>query len=156
MASMNKTLIHKEEVIDDLEPISRVLFCPSMVENGRVSPTAFELDELERGPETYVSLFLLNLFQPTKENCAKKMHARKEGDVLFGHAVSVINKCKDIVYDQISLSFKKHDKHSVGHIGLHYSNGGKAIKGKCSEPSFIIITRLIARQFKPIPFSSHA
>lgn len=152
---MNKKAIHNEEFIDDSEPISRVLFCPSMVENEHVSPTAFELDELERGPETYVSLFLLNLFQPTEENCAK-MHARKEGDVLFGHAVSVINKCKDIVYDQISLSFKKHDKHSVGHIGLHYSNGGKAIKGKCSEPSFIIITRLIARQFKPIPFSSHA
>ena len=150
---MNKTVFHNEELIGDSEPISRVLFCPSMVENERVSPTAFELNELERGPETYVSLFLLNLFQPTEENCAK-MHARKEGDVLFGHAVSVINKCKYIVYDKISLSFKKHDKHSVGHIGLHYSNGGKAIKGKCSEPSFIIITRLIARQFKPIPFSS--
>mgnify|MGYP001135153833 CR=1 FL=1 len=151
---MNNTLVHKEEDIDDLEPISRVLFCPSMVENGRVSPTAFELNDLKGGPETYVSLFLLNLFQPTEENCAK-MHARKEGDVLFGHAVSVINKCKDIVYDRISLSFKKHDKQNVGHIGLHYSNGGKAIKGKCSEPSFIIITRLIALQFKPVPFYSH-
>lgn len=151
---MNNTLVHKEEDIDDLEPISRVLFCPSIVENGRVSPTAFELNDLKGGPETYVSLFLLNLFQPTEENCAK-MHARKEGDVLFGHAVSVINKCKDIVYDRISLSFKKHDKQNVGHIGLHYSNGGKAIKGKCSEPSFIIITRLIALQFKPVPFYSH-
>ncbi len=151
---MNNTLVHKEEDIDDLEPISRVLFCPSMVENGRVSPTVFELNDLKGGPETYVSLFLLNLFQPTEENCAK-MHARKEGDVLFGHAVSVINKCKDIVYDRISLSFKKHDKQNVGHIGLHYSNGGKAIKGKCSEPSFIIITRLIALQFKPVPFYSH-
>ena len=151
---MNKTLIHKEEVIDDLEPISRVLFCPSMVENGHVSPTAFELNDLDRGPETYVSLFLLNLFQPTEENCAK-LHIRKKGDVLFGHAVSVINKCKDIAYDKISISFKKHDKKNVGHIGLHYSNGGKAIKGKCIEPSFIIITKLIARQFKAIPFPSH-
>lgn len=152
---MNNTVFHNEEIIDDSEPISRVLFSPSMVEDGRVSPTAFELNDLKGGPETYVSLFLLNLFQPTKENCAKKMHARKEGDVLFGHAVSVISKCKDIVYDRISLSFKKHDKNSPGHIGLHYSNGGKAIKGKCSDPSFIIIKRLIARQFKPIPFSSH-
>lgn len=75
-----------EVVIDDSEPITRVLLAPSMVENGRVSPTAFELDDLERGPETYVSLFLLNVFQPTKENCAN-IPIRKEGDTLFGYAV---------------------------------------------------------------------
>lgn len=152
---MDGTLIQMAENIPDWERISRVLFCPSMVENGRVSPTAFELNDLERGPETYVSLYLLSLFQPTKENC-EKIRARKEGDVLYGYAVSIINKCRNIVYDGISISFKKHDKHNAGHIGLHYSNGGRAIKGKCYDPSFIIITRLIARQFKPVPFHLHS
>lgn len=140
-----------EVVIDDSEPITRVLLAPSMVENGRVSPTAFELDDLERGPETYVSLFLLNVFQPTKENCAN-IPIRKEGDTLFGYAVSLINKCKDIAYDGISVFFKRHDKYTPGNIGLHYLNGCKAIKGKCAEPSFIILTKLLARQFHAIPF----
>lgn len=147
---MNKITIH-EEVIDNSEPITRILFCPSMIENERVSPTAFELVDLDTGPETYVSLFLLNIFHPTKENCAK-FRIRKEGDVLFGYAVSIINKCKDITYDGICISFKRHDQYKKGHIGLHYSNEGKAIKGKCTEPSFLIITKMIANQFHLRPF----
>lgn len=147
---MNRTII-PQTVINDSEPILRILFCPSMVVNGCVSPTAFELDDLERGPETYVSLFLLSIFQPTKENCIN-FHARKVGDTLYGYATSVINKCKDIAYENISLFFKKHDKTTAGHIGMHYANGNKAIKGKCADPSFIIMTKLIARQFKVIQF----
>lgn len=147
---MNEVALN-ENLIDETEPISRILFCPSMVDNGRVSPTAFELDELERGPENYVSLFLLNIFSPTKENCAK-LRARKEGDVLYGYATSVINKCSGITYDDIVLSFKRHDRNTAGHIGLHYSKGSKAIKGKCIDPSFLILTKLIAMQFVAIQF----
>lgn len=147
---MNRAAIH-DRVIDDSEPISRILFCPSMVVDGCVSPTAFELDDLERGPETYVSLFLLNIFMPTKENC-KNLHPRKEGDTLYGHATSVISKCKHIAFDGISLLFKWHDKNTAGHIGMHYSKESKTIKGKCLDPSFIIMTKMIARQFEAIPF----
>ena len=140
-----------ENIIDETEPITRVLFCPSMVDNGRVSPTAFELDNLDRGPEKYVSLFLLNIFIPTKDNCAI-LRARKEGDELYGYATSVISKCSGITYDDIVLNFKRHDRNTAGHIGLHYSKGEKAIKGKCIDPSFIIITKMIASQFSAIPF----
>ncbi len=147
---MNEVALN-ENLIDETEPITRILFCPSMVDNGRVSPTAFELEDLERGPEKYVSLFLLNIFSPTKENCAK-LRARKEGDVLYGHATSVINKCSGITYDDIVLNFKRHDRNTAGHIGLHYSKGEKAIKGKCIDPSFILITKMIALQFVAVPF----
>lgn len=141
----------QEMVIDDSEPISRILFTPSMVDNGCVSPTAFELNDLPNGPEKYVSLFLLNIFKPTKDNCIN-LHARKEGDKLYGHAVSIINKCKDITYDGISILFQRHDRNTAGHIGLHYSKEGKFLKGESANPTLIIITKLIARQFKAIPF----
>lgn len=141
----------QEKVIDDSEPISRILFAPSMVDKGCVSPTAFELNDLPKGPEKYVSLFLLNIFQPTKDNCIN-FHARKEGDSLYGYAVSIINKCKDITYDGISILFQRHDKNTPGHIGLHYSKEGKYLKGESANPTLIIITKLIARQFQAIPF----
>lgn len=147
---MSRAAIH-DKGIDDSEPISRILFCPSMVVDGCVSPTAFELDDLERGPETYVSLFLLNIFQPTKENCIN-LHARKKGDTLYGYATSLICKCKDIAFDGISILFKRHDRNTAGHIGMHFSKEGRAIKGRCADPSFIIMTRLIARQFAAIQF----
>lgn len=149
---MSKTAIYEKE-IDDSEPISRILFCPSMVVDGCVSPTAFELDDLERGPEAYVSLFLLNIFKPTKANCIK-LHARKEGDTLHGYAISVISKCKDIAFDGISIYFKRHDRNTAGHIGMHFSKEGRTIKGRSTDPSFIIMTRLIARQFKAIQFQA--
>lgn len=141
----------QEKVIDDSEPISRILFTPSMVDNGCVSPTAFELNDLPKGPEKYVSLFLLNIFEPTKDNCIH-LHARKEGDKLYGHAVSIIDKCKNITYDGISILFQRHDRNTAGHIGLHYSKEGKFLKGESANPTLIIITKLIARQFKAIPF----
>ncbi len=147
---MKQTAIQEKD-IDDSEPISRILFCPSMVDNGCVSPTAFELNDLPGGPEKYVSLFLLNIFQPTKENCVG-FNVRKDGDKLYGHAVSIINKCKDITNDGISILFKRHDKNTAGHIGLHYSKEGKFLKGESANPTLIIITKLIARQFQAIPF----
>jgi len=142
-----------DNIIDNSEPISRILFSPSMVDNGSVSPTAFELDDLERGPEKYVSLYLLNIFVPTKDNCAG-LRARKEGDKLYGYATSIINKCAGITFDGIAISFKKHDKNTAGHIGLHYSKGNKAIKGKCIDPAFLIVTKLIAVQFVAFQFPS--
>lgn len=42
-------IANKDNIIDDSEPITRILFSPSMVDDGRVSPTAFELDDLEGG-----------------------------------------------------------------------------------------------------------
>lgn len=151
---MSNRVKHEDEnEIVDTEPISRILFCPSMVFNGRVSPTAFELEDLEHGPEGYVSLFLLNVFKPTKENCAK-IRARKKEDALYGFAKSVVNKCKSLSFDGITLLFKRHDKKTAGHIGLHYSKDNKSIKGKCTDPSFIIMTSLIAKQFQAIQFTS--
>lgn len=141
----------QEKVIDDSEPITRILFTPSMVDNGCVSPTAFEFNDLPNGPEKYVSLFLLKIFEPTKEGCIR-MKVRKEGDILYGYAVSIISKCKDITYDGISILFKRHDRNTAGHIGLHYSKEGKFLKGESANPTLIIITKLIARQFKAIPF----
>lgn len=149
---MSGTVIQKT-VIGDSEPIFRILFCPSMVVDGCVSPTAFELDDLERGPETYISLFLISIFPPTKENCIN-FRARRAGDSLYGYATSFINKCKDIAYDGISLLFKMHDKSTAGHIGMHYSKDGRYIKDKCLDPSFLIMTKLIARQFQAIKFQA--
>jgi len=140
-----------DNIIGDSEPITRILFYPSMVDNGSVSPSAFELEDLEHGPEKYVSLYLLNIFQPTKENCVR-LRARKEGDKLYGYATSIINKCAGITFDGISICFKKHDKNTAGHIGLHYSKGDKAIKGKCFDPSFLIVTKMIALQFVAFQF----
>jgi hypothetical protein len=148
---MHNLTNNKESNIEDSEPISRILFCPSMVDNGCVSPTAFELNDLPNGPEKYVSLYLLHVFQPTKDNCLG-LRPRQEGDQLYGHAVSIINQCKDISHDGISVLFKRHDAHTAGHIGLHYSKEGAFLKGASANPSLIIITKLIARQFQAIPF----
>ena len=69
-------LIVPENIMEE-EDVARIIFSPSMIMNGNVSPSAFFMDELPRGPERYVSVWRAFYRTPTMENVT--FGARKGG-----------------------------------------------------------------------------
>lgn len=137
--------------IGSAEPVARILFSPSMIQNGTVSGTAFEMCELPGGPESYVSLFLENIFHPKLENC-RLLKVRTEGDVLYGYCTAHARDCDGVSFLDVVAFLKRHEKNTPGHIGLHYTKSGINVKGKCQDENFLLLTEIIAKRFKPISF----
>lgn len=98
---MDKTI---SEIADD-EKVARILFTPSHIYKGRVSPKAFKLEKLKSGAEDYISVLRYNadqldtvsaVFQPrTKGNPTNATH--RQGNAtpfpkLFWYICSMIAK----------------------------------------------------------------
>ncbi|MCF0186284.1 MAG: hypothetical protein HUJ98_07345 [Bacteroidaceae bacterium] len=130
-----------ERYIADEEQIARILFAPSMILNGRVSPTAFNLDNLEHGPEKYVSVWRINLQVPTPGNVT--FPPRKAGDCLIGYAELNTGACRQISFEDWAVEIHQRGK-NLFHAGIEYSQGAKKIKGYCEHPSFIVVKKQLA------------
>lgn len=76
---MNRSLT---EIADD-EDVARILFSPSHIFDGRVSPKAFKLDMLKGGAEDYISV--LRYDADCLEEVSSIFRPRAEGDVRFGY-----------------------------------------------------------------------
>ncbi len=133
-----------EDVADE-EYIARIVSSPSMVANGRVSPTAFKLRKLKSGPETYVSVWRLSYGVPTKENAA---HIKfTPGDELFGYASIKAGECRALSFGGITLDVKAYPTKAYPfHAGICFSKGTENIKGVCKDIAFINITKILANQ----------
>lgn len=133
-----------KEVLDS-ERIARIVSSPSMVIDGRLSPTAFNLRTLPSGPETYVSVWRLEYIIPDRENSAK-IHL-PEGDELFGYASIKAGECRSISFAGISLDVKSYpNKGNPYHAGICFSKGDARIKGNCQEPGFIGVKKILANR----------
>jgi hypothetical protein len=74
-------------IISDDEKVARVIFSPSYICNGRVSPTAFRWETLPSGDaEDYISVLRCNTEVNIDEQ-TKYFRTRTEGDSRYGYAV---------------------------------------------------------------------
>lgn len=138
------------ENISDDEHIARVVFSPSMVEDGEVSPSAFFLRNL-RTPEDYVSVFRHDYIEPTLENVSM-IHPPKDNSI-YGYALLEVSFCRRVSHKDIVLSILSHpSKNNPFHAGIHFSKADVAIKGACTDPDFIIVAGILANQSELHPF----
>lgn len=148
MMSVNADQLPEE--IADKESLARYIFSPSMVDEYGVSRQAFQLDNLERGPEKYVSVERASYRKPKRENY--KYRVRKKGDSLVGYAELSAGTVRTLKVKDVWAEVKPHgNQQNPYHAGIHYHNYDGPIAGECEDGAFILfITRLsrIARLHK--------
>jgi hypothetical protein len=138
-----KDELHDIAKIDESEDIARIIFSPSMVEEGKVSASAFFMDDLKSGPEEYVSVWRLGRRVPTKDNV--KFSPRHDGDTLVGYATLNVSACHKIDFTECKASIKPHpSKQNPAHAGIHYTKGACRLIGKCQDPDFLMLTTILA------------
>lgn len=69
------------EIADD-EKVARILFSPSHIYKGRVSPKAFKLEKLKSGAEDYISVLRYNADQ--LDSVSAVFRPRTKGDSRYG------------------------------------------------------------------------
>lgn len=86
------------DLVNEEENVARVIFSPSYVYNGKVSPTAFRWDILPSGDaEYYISV--LRGETSSLETQTKHFKARTEGDVRYGYALLKVGSVREIGND---------------------------------------------------------
>ena len=139
---MPETAIIPDEIVDE-EGIGRLVFSPSMVVDGRLSPTAFKLRMLNSGPEEYVSVWRLNYITPTRENAIRP----PKDNELFGYASIKAGECRRITFGRITVDVKPYPTKTYPfHAGIHFYKLGTPIKGSCQDPGFIGISKILANR----------
>ena len=73
------------EIADD-EKVARILFSPSHIYKGRVSPKAFKLEKLKSGAEDYISVLRYNADQ--LDSVSAVFRPRTKGDSRYGFTIS--------------------------------------------------------------------
>ena len=69
-------------LIADDEKVARILFSPSHIYKGRVSPKAFKLEKLKSGAEDYISVLRYNADQ--LDSVSAVFRPRTKGDSRYG------------------------------------------------------------------------
>ena len=133
-----------QKKINDRENIARLVFSPMMVEDGKVSPSAFFLRNL-KSPENYVSVLRHDYIVPTHENVSM-IHPPKD-NIIYGYALINVGVCRNITHKNIMIDVLSHpNQNNKYHAGIHYSKLGRAIKGECTDPDFIIVAGMLANK----------
>ena len=139
------------ETISDDEEVARIIFSPSMIIDGQVAPSAFFMDNLKGGPESYVSVWRSFYLQPTPENI--KFGPRKKGDTLAGCASISVSCCHSINYEDYKTQIKPHPSpQNPAHAGIHINKGKAAIKGQCYDPGYLMLAMMIAKNCSLVTF----
>lgn len=137
-------------IIADEEKIARVIFSPSMIVNGKVAPTAFQLRNL-RKPEDYVSVFRNDYVEITQEYVSV-VHPPCD-NYIYGYALLNVGECRKIAYEGITTEVKSHaTKNNPFHAGIHFSNAGTDIKGNCIDPNFMMVMTMLANRCSLVAF----
>lgn len=142
--------------ITDKEQVARVLFAPSYISEGRVSPTAFRWYRLNNKPETYISVLRDNGEDIDAQSA--KIRPREKGDSRYGYSWLKVKDIRSIsgIVDNSTIDVKSYPtKKLPNHAGIEvYINGTlvNADTPTCSEIS--IIQKHLAKYCSlPIPFS---
>lgn len=121
-------------VLDD-EELDRIIFFPSMVENGNVSYSAFKLVTLKSDkPEKYLSVYRALYWNRLSSGVT--FPPRLETDKLAGYATLLASVYRSARAGEIHCSVSQEGR-NVFHAGVWYHNGEDPIKGDCDEPDFI-------------------
>lgn len=148
---MNCSKLTVPEIIAETEELARIIFSPSMVEDGQVSPSAFFMENLRNGPETYISVWRSCYITPSPENITIK--PRQKGDSLVGYAVISVSDCCNICYEDYEMYVKPYPSNrNPAHAGIHVNKGTEMIKGNCLDPSYLILAMMIAQKCSFVKF----
>lgn len=112
--------------IDKNEQVARILFSPSHIYEGRVSPKAFKLEMLRGGAEDYISV--LRYDADELENVSSIFRPRVVGDQRYGYTFLVAKDIFDLNEEfsnrEVSL-LPKPSKRLPFHAGIFLSLDGK-------------------------------
>lgn len=135
------------EYVADEENLARIIFSPSMIYEGVIAPSAFNLVRLKSGTdEDYVSVNRMDYWQPTFENCIK-YRPRVKGDTIAGYAQITAYEVRLCATEEIRTEVDAHpSKNNPFHAGISYTAGADLIKGHCETPDFLIVTSMLAAQ----------
>lgn len=138
--------------IDESEEVARILFSPTMVQEGRISRNAFFLEQLHNGRwETYLSVWRTLHKIPTRENVT--FPPRTPGDEVFGYATLNVGT----IHSQDRMNCTARVKRNVPkedhyHVGIYYELAQQPIVGQCDAVSFIALTMALANHAILVPF----
>lgn len=119
---MNKTI----DKIADEEQVARILFSPSHIYHGRVSPRAFRLEHLKNSAEDYISV--LRDEESQLESVSTFFRPRTDGDVRFGYTLLDVSEIRslDKEMEERSVLLKpKPSKRLPWHAGIYLYLDGK-------------------------------
>ena len=140
------------QIVSDKEDVARIIFSPSYIYKGHVSPSAFRWNILPSGHvEDYISVLRGN--PNVLNNQTKHFKARAAGDVRYGYALLKVKSIRDISdevinsqVDVLSFPSKSYPNHAgiVVEIGKERLNAltpvtpeimiiQKELASKCSE-----------------------
>lgn len=112
--------------IDDKEQVARILFSPSHIYEGRVSPKAFKLEKLKSGAEDYISV--LRYDAERLDEVSLIFRPRTKGDARYGYTFLNVCDVRDLDYEianrRVSL-LPKPSKHLPFHAGIFLSIDGR-------------------------------
>ena len=91
------------KTVVDSEDVARIIFSPSYIYKGRVSPTDFRWEVLTSGQaEDYISVLRGEVSKLDSQT--KTFRARTEGDYRYGYALLRAGKIRGICFDGIDCS----------------------------------------------------
>lgn len=112
--------------IADEESLARILFSPSHVCEGRVSPKAFKMEMLKGGAEDYISV--LRCDDTRLETVSKGFRPRITGDVRYGFTSLIAGDVRSLndefEYRDVKV-LSKPSKHLPCHAGIFLSLYGR-------------------------------
>lgn len=83
------------DIVGSEENVARIIFSPSYIFDGRVSPTAFRWEILPSGTEEdYISVLRGDVSNLDAET--RSFKARKEGDTRYGYTLLNVGKIRNI------------------------------------------------------------
>lgn len=143
--SSNKAAQITSQPIPDEEDVARTIFSPSFFEEDRLAPSAFELKELKKGPESYISVTRLSMCEATKENLYHK--PREEGDECVGYAQLNVGKIRGINVPGNSMLIDvlpKPNPNNPAHAGIVISLENKRVKAGFTNPMVMFVQGQLA------------
>ena len=128
-------MVRSKSEIADEENVSRILFSPSHIYEGRVSPKAFKLEMLKSGAEDYISVLRYDADQ--LEKMSSVFRPRKEGDTIYGYTSLLVQDIRslDVEIDNRSVAVEpKPSKRLPYHAGIFLSLDGKIQTAEAVSP----------------------
>ena len=112
--------------IADEEKVARILFSPSHVYKGRVSPKAFKLEKLKSGAEDYISVLRYDADQ--LDSVSAVFQPRTKGDSRYGYTFLNARDVRNLDYEFSNRKVEllpKPSKRLPLHAGIFLSIDGR-------------------------------
>lgn len=140
------------DFVEDDEKVARILFSPSMVEDGEIAPSAYNLEILKSGTrESYVSVDRITYRTPKKQYY--NIVPRHVGDYMSGYAWTFAYEIRSASLGDIEIYLNPYpSRNNPFHAGISYNEKGKLIRGKNESPLFLAVTSKLAKLSRYVEF----